>query len=269
MQLRLKDGSADVTLPVPAPGGSEPSFFLVGLPKAGSTLLNRVMRPVSNAAGFQYFSLYNELVKVGVEPDSVSFAASGNPFLPEGYCYGGFRGLGGDLTLPEAARGRTILLVRDPRDMLTSLYFSVAYSHRPPPTGSETAVASSFRDRRSAAQSSSIDEYVLAQANSIAGAFALVHKKTLGLEPKVFRYEDIVFDKARWLEDMLAYLQLSIPKGLVARVIAKNDVVPDKEDVNAHIRRVTPGDFREKLKPDTIERLDALLKPVLERYGYA
>jgi hypothetical protein len=34
--------------------------------------------------------------------------------------------------LPHLAAFRVILLLRDPRDCLTSLFFSLAYSHRPP-----------------------------------------------------------------------------------------------------------------------------------------
>ncbi len=48
-----------------------------------------------------------------------------------------------------------------------------------------------------------------------------------------------------------------------------NSVAAEKEDVWSHKRKVTPGDHREKLQPETIRRLDQIFAPVLDRLGYS
>ena len=42
-----------------------------------------------------------------------------------------------------------------------------------------------------------------------------------------------------------------------------------KEDAWPHKRKVTPGDHREKLQPETIRQLDQLFAPVLDKPGYS
>jgi hypothetical protein len=254
---------------MPAAGNAQASFFVLGLAKAGSTLFNRVMRPLSAAAGYSFFSIRNTLADLGVPPESVDFEASDPMFVPQGFCYGGFRGLPGDVELPDFGKGRSVLLVRDPRDMLTSLYFSVAYSHRPPPSQQESGMADVFNQQRQAALGSSIDEYALKHAPIVLRSFEVVGRKTARLSPKTYRYEDVIFSKLGWIEDVVRYLELEVPERLVATIVERNDVRPGIESAGEHIRRVTPGDHREKLAPETISQLNEILAPVLSRYGYA
>lgn len=44
---------------------------------------------------------------------------------------------------------------------------------------------------------------------------------------------------------------------------------PAQERPDKHVRRVTPGDHREKLQPATIARLNEAFGDVLERFGYS
>jgi hypothetical protein len=266
-RLKLADGR-EVVLQVPSPGNAAPSFFVLGLAKAGSTLFNRVMRPIATAAGFSFFSLRNTLSELGIPPDSVDYDASDPVFLPHGCCYGGFRGLPGGMAIPAFGKGRSVLLVRDPRDMLTSLYYSIAFSHRPPPSQEAGSLVDAFNDQRHAALESSVDAYALQYAPVVLRIFETMERKTAGIEPKCYRYEDVIFRKLDWIRDVLAYLDLAVPDRVVAAIVQRNDVLPAAENAGAHIRRVTPGDHREKLAAATIAQLDDILAPVLRRYGY-
>lgn len=235
------------------------SIFIVGLVKSGSTLLNRIMRPLSEGAGLRFRSPANDARQRGLELADVEVA-----FEPEGQAYGGFRNL--PWPLPEFAAGRTVFLVRDPRDALTSLYFSVAYSHGPPGSAEGTTMLERFERRRAAVRAMTIDAFVLGEA----AALIRVAEETLGHLPahRRYRYEDVIFDKQTWALDMMSYLGLSPPRRRVASIVGRNDVVPALEDPQAHVRRVTPGDHREKLKAETIAQLDDRLAGVLERLGY-
>lgn len=235
------------------------SIFIVGLIKSGSTLLNRLMRPLSEAAGFHFNAPANDFRRKGLELRDAKVT-----FDPVGQAYGGFRHL--PWPLPDFAANRTVLLVRDPRDALTSLYFSVAYSHGPPGSTDTTLLLRKFEARRAKARAMTIDAFVLDEV----GAFAALAEKTIDHIPahRLYRYEDVVFDKLPWTLDMLDYFGLSVPERRVAAIVGRNDVRPSEEDPQAHVRRVTPGDHREKLKPQTIAALDHRLAPLLRRFGY-
>jgi hypothetical protein len=246
---------------------SIPSIFLVGLPKAGSTLLNRVMRPIAAAAGLSFVGLQETMFSMGVAPQDIPSAVNA-AFAPTGYAFGAFRSLPGAFELPAYAAGRTILLVRDPRDMLTSLYFSVARSHRPPGNAVGGELAADFEERRRETMGMSIDAFALARAPVVVDQYGKVTGKLSAIDHRLYRYEDIIFDKLSWTRDMMAYLDLTAPAGVVESAVAANDVRPRVEDPAQHVRKVDPGDHREKLRPETIAELDALFEPILRRHHY-
>lgn len=252
------EGPGDLTIP---------SAFLLGLPKAGSTLLTRLMRPVTRAAGLTFVTMQEALHNLGVGPKDIPVEVN-QAFRPKGYVFGGFRSLPGAVTLPPFATGRTVLLVRDPRDMLTSLYFSLAYSHRPPGEGAGGALAASFEEKRREVNLMDIDAFALGAARTVAGQYRTVEHKLQGISHKLYRYEDIIFDKLAWAKDMVAYLGLPARPAVVERAAAENDVRPQVEDVTQHVRKVAPGDHVEKLKAETIAELNAQLAPILRKYGY-
>lgn len=236
------------------------SLFLVGLIKSGSTLLNRLMKPVTESAGFVFEAPANDLRQQGLELRDADLT-----FVAEGHAYGGFRNL--PWPLPDFAAGRTVFLARDPRDALTSLYYSVAYSHRPPGTTAGDALLRGFEARRTRALGQAIDDFVLQEAP----ARAHLIEETLCHMPshRMYRYEEVIFSKQAWVVDMMDYLGLVVAERRVAQIVARHDITPAEEAPHEHIRRVTPGDHREKLRPDTVQRLDNILSPVLRRLGYA
>ena len=235
------------------------SVFIVGLVKSGSTLLNSVLRPLVARVGLEYRAPASELFQQGVD-----LRKSSVDFEPYGYAYGSFRYL--PWPLPTFASGRTVMLVRDPRDALTSLYFSIAYSHRPPGSSQGDKLLRKFEARRADAREGSIDAFVLREA---PGHLRTIEKTMTNLPAhRLYRYEDVIFDKLTWTQDMLDYLKLDVPARLVEAVVARNDIVPDDEAPLEHIRHVTPGDHRHKLQPQTIAALNEVFGGVLERFGY-
>lgn len=263
--LVLKNGGA-VSLTMPDPG-SAPSAFVVSLPKAGSTLFYRLMTPLANRAGLPFFSLPNTLHDIGVPARDVERGLDA-VFRPTGYTYGGYRGIEPGMELPPYADGRTVALIRDPRDMLTSLYFSEAKSHVAPGSSASDTLLKQFEERRRRAQSTAIDDFVLGRAAGLLFSFETVLRELDGKAHKLFRYEDVIFDKRRWVDETIAYLGFAVPDKLVRTVVEKNDVRPSGEDDAKHIRKVAPGDHLDKLRPETIAELDRVFAAVLQRFGY-
>jgi hypothetical protein len=235
------------------------SVFIVGLVKSGSTLLNRIMRPLTEAAGLTYRSPPDEIFRRGLKLKEQTIE-----FEPFGHAYGGFREL--PWPLPDFGADRTVLLVRDPRDALTSLYFSMAFSHVPPGAADGSKLLQAFEARRARALASDIDAFVLREADG----HARLIKRALANTPRhrLYRYEEIIFDKRAWAADMVDYLGLQAPPRLISAVAARNDLVPAQDAPLQHVRHVTPGDHRDKLRPETIAALDARFAHLMKRLGY-
>jgi hypothetical protein len=112
-----------------------------------------------------------------------------------------------------------------------------------------------------------IDEYVIQQAPVFRNLF---HKYTRIKDNnfKLFRYEDVVFNKSQWIKDILNFLELELEGNKIREIAEKHDIFPKEENIFSHIRKVTPGDYKEKLKPATIEIINEIFKEILIKYGY-
>lgn len=264
-QLRLVSGGT-VEIEIPDAGVGE-SFFLLSLHKAGSTLLNSLMRPISKSSGYSYFSLSNTLRSKDLQLKDIDFEKSDQIFDSYGYCYGGFRGVPRSMRLPSFSSGRTIVLVRDPRDMLTSLYFSQAYSHKQP-TEHSGKLSAKLADVRQRVISMDLDKFVLDNAQRCSSNFGDLEYATAGLNVRLFRYEDIIYNKGMWVDEIARYLNIGLKKNLVHRILKSVDVFPETEERDAHVRNVIPGDHKRKLNVETISQLNNILRSVLDKYGY-
>ena len=187
-------------------------------------------------------------------------------FLPVGYLYSVFGGMVEGISDLDAYR--VVLMVRDPRDVLTSEYFSIAYSHRPPLGKNK---ASSFGDRRELARQIGIDEYAVAQCARLRRVYERYADRLLG-RPNVamLTYEQMMSDFEAWLDRLLDHCGLTTtPRLRRALVDEARRSRPKTEDVFRHRRQALPGDHRRKLRAETIGRLEASFSRVLEAFGYA
>lgn len=243
-----------------------PILFGLGVRKSGSSLMNMILIDVARANGWPVVLLPDKAFSAGYRyPDW-----NGHPdlfkILRRGNLYAGFRDAPSGLFARGAFRqARKVLLVRDPRDALVSEYFSSAYSHTLPEQRAEQSV---IARRREEALSLSVEDYVLAQARQLNRTIDAYRPLLDDPNLKLFRYEEVIFDKARWIADMAAHFGWEAPDALVARILAKQDIVPAVEQPTAFVRKVTPGDHREKLSPAGLERLNGLLSPTWAQLGY-
>lgn len=185
-------------------------------------------------------------------------------FGPRGFMYAPLRQA---IRLSDPGKYRIVLMLRDPRDLLVSHYFSVRYSHKLP---AQEQKRIEFLERRSAAGAESLDDYVRRMAPVFKARYAdYVDIVARGYGVAPLRYEDMVSDTTTWVGEFFSRLELS----------------PDEQDIEAaarlggfglhvrgrvtdHIRRREPGEYREKLAPDTARWLDDLFGPELGYLGY-
>ena len=244
------------------------SVYVFSLPKAGSVLLDNIMRGLSEQVGVTYVSLMGEFFKLGLAEQDVPSATS-KVFADNGYCFGGFRAYPKTFEIPNLATRKSIFLLRDPRDMLVSHYFSMRSSH--PDPGKILTTSRQSLPRRDKALVMGVDEYALDLASYYVRQLSRyidvfeTHRGNF----TVFRYEDVIFEKRAWVADICKALDWDVSERASNRIADQNDVVPRSENQAKHIRQVTPGDGVRKLQPETLEKLNALFETQLAYFGYS
>jgi hypothetical protein len=189
-------------------------------------------------------------------------------FHPRGYVYSVF---GGAIEgIPSMEEYRTVLMVRDPRDVLTSMYYSMAYSHSLPDAGGNKQ--RDFINKRKHTLVIGIDEFVLENAEAERRVYQRYTEQMVRKLPGLYltRYENMSHDFNAWFTGLLDYCQLEVSEGLKKTLYKEaENIRPAKEDIHAHVRQAKPGDHQNKLMPDTIERLNAIFFQVLKDFDYA
>jgi len=245
--------------------------------KAGSMVLHRVLKDISELNRIRYYSP-NES-KTALPFDRI-FA--GYDFIAKKRgCFGPIRFFVPTKALDDA---NIVLHLRDPRDVLVSMFYSYCYMH-----AGEIERHTGYR--REVAEAG-IDKFVLDMVGEpffrYRGDYGIGsrYKKHVGnVRDRYQRYLDEVFDRSNtvvvsyeemvlafpsWLGKIIGAFSLTNPEETRAVVAARqaNTVEAGEEDVWSHKRKVTPGDHREKLQSETIRRLDEIFAPVLEKLGY-
>jgi len=157
------------------------------------------------------------------------------------------------------AETRVILLTRDPRDIMTSMYFSFKHSH--------VILNEAHRDRKNKMETTTIDEFVL-QSGQLE---ALVERLELYQEyfknPRVSHttYEEMVTSPEA-AEIRIATF-LGLPKDR-KKIFSKEDFDVEREDIMSHKRQVTPGDHVRKLAPATIRHCNNKIRHLMPVYGW-
>jgi hypothetical protein len=186
-------------------------------------------------------------------------------FQPQGYLYSAFGGM--VKGIPEFERYKVILMVRDPRDILVSWYYSLAFSHSTPPEASNRY--QDFMEKRSKAQEMTVDELVIAESDRVLRIYQRYIQNLLEPYDHVYltSYEQMTSDYECWLRGIGEACDLEISPGLMDRLLEENRrLQPKNEDVREHIRKGEPGDYLDKLQPETIAFLNQKFEPIFQAF---
>ena len=244
--------------------------------KAGSMVLHRILKDICELNRIRYYSPSKAQL-----PFDRMFA--GDDFIAKkGGCFGPIRFFVPTKAIADAS---VILHLRDPRDVLVSMFYSYCYMH-----AGEIEAHTGYRKEVAEA---GIDRFVL---DMVGEAFYEYHgdygigsryKQHVGTvldryerylsellsRPNTIAvsYEEMVLSFPSWLEKIVSAFDLKDPDETRAVVAARhaNSVAAGEEDAWSHKRKVTPGDHREKLQSETIRRLDQIFAPVLDKLGYS
>lgn len=248
--------------------GGFPECYAFSIHKAGSTLMHKMIGEVCHSASIPGMSIPDTLFKEGIFEKDWEGDEHILDLIAPGRIYYGFRKFP-IILLHESLRlkeKKSVLLVRDPRDALVSQYFSYGgknISHKLPDKNQEV-----FLEKTKFTSQMEIDQYVLQTAGGYRNKLKEYLEKLDSENLLLFKYEDIYFDKRKFLGDIFAHFGIAVESNLLDVIAARNDVRPEVEDTAQHIRKGMPGDHRNKLMPETIVKLNTIFAEIGASYGY-
>jgi hypothetical protein len=186
--------------------------------------------------------------------------------------------------IPNMEDFRILLHLRDPRDVLVSMFYSYCFIH-----AGEVTANTGYRKE---AAEKGIDAFVLAKAagdsaqyrgdygtgghvedliGNLARRYRDYIERLVG-NPNVLlvKYEEMVTDYRAWLGKFLTPFPIEDKDRVIGDLAARApQLFPKRDgDVMNHVRHVAPGDHRTKLQPATIAQLDEIFADTLERLDY-
>jgi len=241
------------------------AFFTIH--KAASVFAGSVLRRMAKLSGYECIHYEACAFAGGQLPYRYDLLGdwSENIYPSKGYFFGPFREYHN--AIPWLNNGSIILHLRDPRDVLVSLYYSLRYSHSIP--NSNKNVALNMRSTREAISLIDINEFVLDEAPRIKKVYLDYLEGFENLNAVwISKYEEMIGDFAGWLLKACRFLEVENPAKMVETLKGMQSLEVS-ENKNNHKRQVTPGDHLRKLNADTIYKLDMVLKDVLIKSGYS
>lgn len=246
---------------LPETKSTAPSAIMYTLHKAGSVYFGNCIRALAEAAGMPGINMATHYFKFGLDQHEFPLDAQ-NAFKTTGYFYGPFRSLALSFKIAEFEKYTKLFMVRDPRDILTSFYFSNKFSHpRKPPKPGEAASDKKRSDL-------DIDSYVIRLANRFATRFTEYQQLVVENNVSIFKYEYIIDNFEPWLHEVAKVMSLDPPQAAFDSLIAAHVSSVD-EDVNSHRRQIRPGDHIRKLQPETIDVLNKKFESSLKFFEYS
>jgi hypothetical protein len=85
---------------------------------------------------------------------------------------------------------------------------------------------------------------------------------------KVFRYEDDIYENQTWAKELFAHCGMTISSQRFEAAVAQLNGLPDKERPDQHVRQVHPGNYKQKLRPETNRYIEETCAAEMEFVGY-
>lgn len=232
--------------------------------KCASVYAVEILQKLAEDVGMIYRNYEGDLWEKGQSLekliDSNDSETINNMFKTTRHIYGPFRQY---YPIPEMDKYKVILMLRDPRDVLTSLYFSIAYSHAIP-----ESQKTELEDQRECVKNKNIDDMVIKHSPGVRITYEHYTKYLFCKNNVLFlSYEDMVTDFPKWLIELCKNLAIKPSEQLINELIdwAKFEV---EENIYSHKRQVKPGDHRRKLQVNTIKQLNLEFQDLLKIYRW-
>ncbi|WP_036484016.1 sulfotransferase domain-containing protein [Myxosarcina sp. GI1] len=245
------------------------STLLFTSPKCASVYLGEVMKRITANTQVTTIDLETHLNKLNIsiwDAKEHERAKISNAFVPHGYFYCPLR-YGKFLDfIPNLENYKILLVLRDPRDVLTSQYFSFGFSHSMPVN---EKLKENFLKKRQMIKTNNIDDYVLQKAGELSKKYRAYIETLVGRSNvKFLTYESMVCDFHNWMDAVVEFLPFKADPETISNLIQEANFDVSQENIYSHKRQVLPGDHRRKLKSETIEILNKEFHDVLVTLNY-
>lgn len=239
------------------------SILFLTVHKCASTFMTEQVLPAT--AEDQGLRFVNPFMSVWWAGEDVA-AVPVEPYAAQTDCLLGPVHLPEPIERPELFDDWTkVLFLRDPRDVLVSLYF-----HKLRMSAREDG-SLAYRDVKSErARRRGIDRQTLHSAKGIRKRYK-DYRRRWSKQPNLtlLRYEDMVGDWPGFVDAFSAALPRPASAAWRDRMLAQADAfAPGEERPGSHRRQVLAGDHIRKLKPETIAELDRMFSAELDWLGY-
>jgi hypothetical protein len=157
----------------------------------------------------------------------------------------------------------TIFLIRDPRDILISAYYSFGFSHVLSPV---QEIREEQIEKRNSISSQSLDDFALEHAMKFLSYFETLGRLQQASKHSVtIKYEDMIDNWERFVEGLTTFLVIDRPVLDHIHEITRPRQTENKE---LHRRSGETEQYKHKLTAETVSSLNETFKEVLARYQY-
>ncbi|WP_269524405.1 sulfotransferase domain-containing protein [Coraliomargarita parva] len=164
-----------------------------------------------------------------------------------------------------AQKQPTFFVIRDIRDTLTSLYFSLKYSHVPNPN---------VLQAREEMKDMSDEEGLLHVFRKRSAKFLFTQSSWMESGLPVYRYEEIFESQGQMLIPILQELRFDFDADYLLKVIEQLTFEkefgrkPGETDIHSHGRSGKPGSWKEYMTPELEEFIDTSLSAHIKQTNY-
>lgn len=171
-------------------------------------------------------------------------------------------------SLRDSSANRALVVLRDPRDIVVSMVYSVSLSHTP--TGATRLLRGPLAEA-SPANRIRFGMYLISHWAETLGSWKLGERVS---NAYVTRYEDLVADLAGEMRRVFNFLEWDVPDQVVEEVAAENSFQsrsgrkPGVENEFSHRRKGIVGDWRNHFDRELGEAFETTFPSLLTDLGY-
>jgi len=165
---------------------------------------------------------------------------------------------------------RVFFVIRDFRDTLVSLYFSLKISHTPV---SDTVTESRLKLNEFQSHEDGLI-YLLERGRSIANIQRTWMQPDFPQSMLLIRYEDLIANQIEEFQKIIDHCQISIPRAKLAEIVRNNSFEtqagrsPGEEDIHSHYRKGISGDWKNYFTDKVKEQFKQKFSTILIETGY-
>lgn len=260
-------------LPTAAYRSTSQNVYHCCVHKTGSQWVRAVLsdEALSAYCGLKPYS-YQQDLPGGVDVREIRARTFSRPFPPGTIATPIYIGYQNYLGIPKPSRYRSFFVMRDPRDIVVSWYFSMKHSHAPNPgvlQHRDVLAGRSVRDGLEYATEH------LDRGGSFAALRSWVEARGTDEHILIVRFEDLIgVDATETFARVLAHCDIRVPEAVLRACVARHSFGrvsgrdPGVEDPAAHYRKGIAGDWKNHFDERLAAWFDERTDHLVARLGY-